>query len=232
MSKDVIFDNVTVCYGDRYIYRNFSHKFEDGKLHVILGKSGIGKTTLLNVVANLVEYTGNCYDGKVSYVFQDSRLAPVSVLENVKAVLRRNYKDNDKRNGVAMQYLTLAEIADKAKAMPNTLSGGERQRVSLARAFAVQTDVLLMDEPFKSLDYSTKGKLYVTLDSLLQNNSPTTLFVTHDVDEALALADKIYVVQDNPCVVTEIATLTQSRSKRNLYSDEFVALRKRLTELL
>ena len=232
MSKDVTFDNVTVRYGDKTIYENFNHTFEAGKLHVILGKSGIGKTTLLNVVARLVPFVGSCYEGKVSYVFQDARLAPVSVLDNVKTVLRRSYKDDKTRTEVAMQYLTLSEIADKANATPDTLSGGQKQRVSIARAFAVQTDVLLMDEPFKSLDYSTKNNLYLTLDALLQENSPTTLFVTHDVDEALALADVIYVIEGNPCTICKVTELSVERSKRNLYDDEFVALRKRLTQLL
>lgn len=228
--KPIILSDVSVCYGERIVYKAFSHTFEAGKVHVVLGGSGCGKTTLLNVVANLVPFSGSCVCGKSSYVFQEPRLAAASVLSNVQMVLRDG--EGGTASETAWKYLCEAEIASKATRLATTLSGGEQQRVALARAFAYPSDVLLLDEPFKSLDYKVRRRLFVTLDKLLTQCPRTTLFVTHDIDEALTLADYVYVASGSPVVLEQVAQITTPRDSRDLYSEELLSLRRTLEEKL
>ncbi len=229
--KPIVLSDVSVRYGERIVYNGLSQTFEAGKVHVVLGCSGCGKTTLLNVVANLIPFDGSCVCGKPSYVFQEPRLATASVLSNVQMVLRDG-EDGKTTSETARQYLFEAEIGSKAARLVTTLSGGEQQRVALARAFAYPSDVLLLDEPFKSLDYKVRRKLFVTLDKLLAQCPRTTLFVTHDIDEALSLADYVYVASGSPVVLEQVAQITTPRSSRNLYSDELLSLRRTLEEKL
>ena len=228
-------EGVGVTYDDgRTVYDNLSVTFAAGKVHAILGPSGCGKTTLLNMVGGLVAHTGKAdgCDGGCSYVFQDARLIPQSVLANVELVLRRSIRDKAKRRATALFVLALANIDDCAYRNATTLSGGEQQRVALARAFAYGGATLLADEPLKSLDLRVKRKLYQTLDELLAVSPRTVLYVTHDVEEALALADEVYVADGNPCVLNHVATIAEPRGGRDLYSEQSVELRKRLEELL
>ncbi len=232
---DITLEGVGVTYDDgRTVYDNLFVTFAAGKVHAILGPSGCGKTTLLNVVGGLVAHTGKAdgCDGGCSYVFQDARLIPQSVLANVELVLRRSIRDKAKRRATALYVLALANIDDCAYRNATTLSGGEQQRVALARAFAYGGATLLADEPLKSLDLRVKRKLYQTLDELLAVSPRTVLYVTHDVEEALALADEVYVADGSPCVLNHVATIAEPRGGRDLYSEQSVELRKRLEKLL
>ena len=218
--------NVTVSYGDNTIYKDFNFEFQRG-VNVVLGQSGSGKTTLLNVIANLVEYSGQCETDKVAIVFQTPSLAPVSVLNNIEMVVKGN---NAKQ--VAQEMLKLTQIDHLKDKRATLLSGGEQQRVSLARAFAADRPVLLLDEPFHSLDYGVRTKLYQTLNDLLTKYDKTVVLVTHDIDEALTLGDRIYLLKDKPCTLHEVAEVTTPQGERDEYSTESIALRKQLQQLL
>lgn len=215
------------------LYNNFSAEFQTGKVHVILGASGSGKTTLLNVVANLCDYKGIVECGVTSYVFQDARLIEnITVRQNLDLVLRGVEKDKSKRKAQVDEYLRLAEIDKYADVYPDKLSGGEQQRSALARAFVYPSEVLLMDEPFNSLDYGVKARITKQLLALLERSPRTTLFVTHDADEALTLADEIYVLQGVPATLKHVATLDSDKSSRDVYSADFAALKRQLTSQL
>lgn len=231
-ASDVKIENLHIAYDNNTIYNNFTHTFDGDKVHVILGKSGCGKTTLLNAIANFVKFDGTINCGKLSYVFQQPRLAHTTAFNNVQMVLLNVIKDKSEREKTVQKYLNLAEIAPLSGSFVTNLSGGEQQRVSLARAFAYPSEVLLMDEPFKSLDLGIRKTLCKTLDNLLIQNPRTTILVTHDIDEALALADKIYILQDRPCVLTEICKIDTPRKERDLYSQDLLNLRKQLEGLL
>ena len=223
----VLFDKICVKYGNNVIFTDFSFQFEKG-VNVIVGKSGCGKTTLLNVVANLVKFSGNCVADKPALVFQQPRLAPVTIRENVDLVLPNG--DNESTVNAVME---LAQIADKADRLAKTLSGGEQQRVSLARAFASGRKVLLLDEPFTGLDYGSKKVLYTVLDDLLANTkAETVLMVTHDVDDALALADQIHLLSGSPATLQSVITIEEERKGRDLYDQRCVDCRKRLQALI
>ncbi|MCH5156664.1 MAG: ABC transporter ATP-binding protein [Clostridiales bacterium] len=218
--------DISVSYGDNKIYDGFNYEFSKG-VNVVIGQSGSGKTTLLNVIANLVEYNGKCETDKVAMVFQSPNLFPTTVYNNVLAVV-----DNKTSRDHIDRVLKLSQVFDLKDRRVATLSGGEQQRVSLARAFAVDRPVLLLDEPFHSLDYGIRCKLYDTLKTLLSNYDKTVVLVTHDIDEALTLADNIYLLANRPATLTHIAEISTPYAERNEYSAETIQLRKQLQELL
>jgi NitT/TauT family transport system ATP-binding protein len=186
-------ENLSKSYGENKVYQNFNLQVDDGKVTCILGQSGSGKTTLLNVVAGLTDYEGKVTCAKPSYIFQTPRLVPnLTVYGNLKLVC-----SDDKK---IEQILADTNLSDKAGEYPNHLSGGQAQRVALCRAFLYDSDLLLMDEPFSSLDLKLKIKMIDLFKSLLAGSNKTTLFVTHDIDEALYLSDKIIVIDDGKIV--------------------------------
>lgn len=181
-------ENLTVKYGKKTVYENFNLDVGDKKITCILGESGCGKTTLLNAVAGLIKYGGAISPVTVSYVFQSPRLIPyMSVLKNLEVA--------GAETQAAKTMLERVGLSDKLNAYPQTLSGGEAQRVSLCRAFLKNSDVLLMDEPFSSLDLKTKLSAMELFKELQGEEEKSTLFVTHDIDEALYLADRIIVMR-------------------------------------
>lgn len=194
------FKNIGVSYGDSVIYKNFSLCAEEGKITCILGPSGCGKTTLLNVLAGLVPYTGDIegFPSAVSYIFQEERLLPnLTVRQNLL------FTAGGEKIKEADDMLKKVSLFEKAGMYPSKLSGGEKQRAAIARAFLSDAEVLLMDEPFSSLDTALKIRLTGIFASLLKERKKTVFFVTHDVEEALMLADKI-IVLDNGSVKAEI----------------------------
>ena len=180
--------DIGVKYGEKVVYENFSLEIEDGKTTCILGESGCGKTTLLNAVAGIIGHTGDIPELNCSYVFQTPRLVPNLT---VKGNLQLICKDEERIE----QLLKITNLSDKEKSYPAQLSGGEAQRVSIARAFSVDSDILLMDEPFNSLDLKLKLSIMKQFKDL-QSGRKTVLFVTHDIDEALFLADRIVVLKN------------------------------------
>lgn len=211
------------------LYKDFSAEFEQNKIHAILGVSGSGKTTLLNILANAIDYSGEVQRGEVSYVFQDARLINnITVANNLRLVLNGVIADKKEVDHIIFETLRLAEIEQYADKYPDELSGGERQRVSLARAFAYPSEVLLMDEPFNSLDYGVKDRLFTQFLALQSAIPRTVVFVTHDADEALRLADEIYILDGTPVTLKHTTSLNDDKSVRDVYSDKYVELKKQI----
>lgn len=218
----VTIQNLCVNYGDNVVYQNFNFVFPKA-VNVILGKSGCGKTTLLKAIAGLVAHSGQCqFEGNCAMVFQSPCLAPTTVINNVRMVC-----DDAQR---VQQALQLAEIANKANCRAHNLSGGEQQRVSLARMFAAGGQVMLLDEPFSNLDYGTKASLRHTLLRLVADK--TVLFVTHDVEDAIAVADNIYLLQGSPCTLQQLPCPQGQAAQRNLFSPHNNQLRNTLHNAL
>jgi sulfonate transport system ATP-binding protein len=186
--------NVTVSYGQRILYKNFSYSFIDHSITAILGPSGCGKTTLLNAIA-----FGN-NDFRTSYIFQEPRLLPWFTLEkNIELVLEEGSRLE--RLSRAREYLGKVGLGKRAGEYPAHLSGGERQRVAIARAFSCPAPVLLMDEPFQSQDPAIKAQLIALVQMLQKEEKRTILAVTHDVREASALADRAVILNGSPVEV-------------------------------
>jgi ABC-type nitrate/sulfonate/bicarbonate transport system ATPase subunit len=178
-------------YGEKIVLDGVTLQAEQGQILCVLGSSGGGKTTLLNILAGLTDYEGTI-EGKpetVSYVFQEPRLIPhLTVRQNLRYVGGKEERIDE--------TLTRAEILPLKERKAGTLSGGEKQRTAFARAFCVEADTLLLDEPFSSLDTALKIRLWKTFATLWQEKKPTTVIVTHDLEEAWALGHRILLLKD------------------------------------
>lgn len=198
--RAVVAQNVRRTFEDHEVLRGVDLDIDPGEFVAILGKSGSGKSTFLRALSGLdVEYDGEVLvPERRAVVFQDPRLLPWQrVLTNVTIGLRRTTGHTN--TAVAAQGRSaLGEVglADHAHAWPVTLSGGEAQRVALARALVREPALLLLDEPFGALDALTRTKMHALLQELCRRHQPAVLLVTHDVDEAILLADRVVVLSD------------------------------------
>lgn len=173
------------AYGERLIFDGLHLEIPEGKITCVLGESGVGKTTLLKILGGLTNYLGTLEERKkAAFVFQEPRLiAHMSVYENIEFAVGRV-------EGIE-ETLALVGLEGKGKQRAGSLSGGEAQRVALARAFLFPAPLILLDEPFSSLDTANKFLAMEAFYKLFENGKRTAVLVTHDVDEALTLGHKI-----------------------------------------
>lgn len=211
---------------DRTVYAldNVDLEVRQGEFISLVGTSGCGKTTLLRIVDGLDDADAGtiALDGKqlhgvsqdMAYVFQDINLLPWrSVVDNVALGLEARGVGKAARRAKALEVLEMVGLASVAHVAPYTLSGGMQQRVGVARALAVGPKVLLMDEPFGQLDNFTREALQVEIANLWAKLGTTIIFVTHDVDEAIFLSDRIGLFQPNPGRLTELLDIDLPRPR-------------------
>ena len=218
----------------------------EGELVCLIGPSGCGKSTLLNVIAGLtapssgeVRVEGRALKGpaprKMSFVFQESALMPwLTAIENVKLGLSFQKVPRSERSGRARRALDSVGMLAFADHYPRQLSGGMKQRVQLARALSLQTDILLMDEPFAALDEQTRLVLGEELSVLLARERKTIIFVTHSLTEAVFLADRVAVFSARPGRIKTIIPVEEGhpRSPRFMTSEKLARIRNELYDLL
>ncbi|MGG5462044.1 ABC transporter ATP-binding protein [Clostridium sp. B9] len=188
------------------LYKDFSIEFEDGKINCILGESGCGKTTLLNIISGLEDFDyGKVFgiESRISYVFQEDRLIEwKNVYENMEIPLRKIY-NKEIRDKKIKKILERMGLIKNIKSFPKELSGGMRQRVNIARALLYEDRLLLMDEPFKSLDEKSKESVIEVFKEVQVKKKATTIIVTHDIKEAISLGDNLFILGDRPVNVLE-----------------------------
>lgn len=188
---------VTKRYGERVVLDRLNLDLAPGEVVAMLGRSGTGKSTLVRVLAGLVkpDASEQLERGSVAVAFQEPRLMPwLSVWRNVALALEGTAATPGERRSAAVDMLREVDLAARADDWPLTLSGGQAQRVALARALVRQPDLLLLDEPFAGLDALTRLTMHALVRRLQTHHRRTILLVTHDVDEAIALADTIVVL--------------------------------------
>jgi sulfonate transport system ATP-binding protein len=215
--------NFSRRFGAHTVLNGIDLTIGEGEFVALLGRSGSGKTTLLRTLAGLdaVREGEATLPPERAVVFQEPRLLPWKrVWENVLMGLDARAKGARARAGQALREV---ELAHREDAWPATLSGGEAQRAALARALVREPKLLLLDEPFASLDALTRIRMHGLVASLLQAHRPAALLVTHDVDEAIALADRVLVLADGKFIAERRITLPR---KRHVSTPEFVALRQ------
>ena len=225
MEKAVEFKHVTKAYGDVQAVRDLSFIIERGKLVTLLGPSGCGKTTTLRLIAGLEMATeGSIFiggkevtrlsasDRDVSMVFQSYALFPhMTVMQNVSYGLTMSQLSKEEVSEKALEGLELVSLSGFGERLPSELSGGQQQRVAVARALVLEPEVLLFDEPLSNLDAKLRRRVREEIRELQQKLELTTVYVTHDQEEALAVSDRIFVMNE--------AVIDQEGTPRQLYEE-------------
>ncbi len=224
--------NLTKRYGERAVLHDAQLTIEPGQFVAIVGRSGCGKSTLLRLVAGLERASGGslALNGQAlaglsddtRIMFQDARLLPWKrVIDNVALGLPAS------RRAAAADVLTRVGLGDRGNDWPARLSGGQRQRVSLARALVHDPRLLLLDEPLGALDALTRIEMQRLIEDLWRASGFTALLVTHDVQEAVALADRVILIEDGRIALDETISLVRPRSQGD---PAFAALEKRILD--
>lgn len=210
MNKEEVISikNINKKFNEKIIFKDFDINFYKNEVNCIIGKSGCGKSTLLNIISGIIPNDSENFETiekyGVSYIFQDDRLIDwLTVGENIKLIVKKLY-NKKKLDELCDKYLDLVGIKEYKNYYPQMLSGGLRQRVNIARAFIYPSKVVIMDEPFKSIDVINKEIIMNNFKKILEKEKRTVLFVTHDIDEALLLSDKIYVLGNSPVEIKKV----------------------------
>lgn len=226
--------DVSKKYGEKVIFDRFNLDLEPGKITAIMGRSGIGKTTLLKIIAGLTDYEGKVEtSGEISYVFGEASLiSSLTVKQNLEYAVSHVIKDKSERKNAILSVLKELELDGEINAYPRNLSTGMAQRVALARGFLYPADVLIMDEPFRGLDTALKTKLQKYFLNLFAKDNKTVLLITHDISEALLLADRIVVFDGNPIGLAFDENIMLPKEKRSLSSSEISSVGDELLKVL
>lgn len=238
--KYIELNNVCKSFNDKEtvlnVLDNISFTINKGEFICIVGGSGCGKSTLLRIIAGLdTEYEGNVViennnvtepSKNVGIVFQEARLFPwLSTAENVKFALDNG--SNEEKAEKTQKYLKLVGLEGFEKCIPKQLSGGMAQRANIARALVNTPEIMLLDEPFGALDAFTKIQLQNELLNIKRAEGTTMVLVTHDIDEAVYLADRVVVMSSRPGTVREIVNIDLPRP-RDRNGNDFLRVRKRI----
>ena len=225
------------------VLKDINLTINDGELICLLGPSGCGKTTLLRLIAGLEQPSSGeiIANGEVvkkpsgdrAVIFQQYSLFPwLTVLQNVTFGLEMTKKGTKEENiAAAERYLESVGLIDFKDSYPHELSGGMKQRVAIIRSLLNHSPILLMDEPFSAVDMQTRHKLQEQLIGVWKRFKNTIVFVTHDVDEAVYLADKIVIMDKNPGKIANIINVDIERPRKR-ESEEFIALQESIVENL
>lgn len=237
--------NISVSFQNTPIIEDISLKLNKGEIVCLLGVSGAGKTTLFNVLSGLlkpdkgnvtldgVDITGK--SGILSYMLQKDMLLPYkTIIDNVSLPLRIKGKKKKEARAIASEYFSKFGLEGTQLKYPKQLSGGMRQRAALLRTYLFSDQVALLDEPFSALDTITKSSMHEWYLGVMEQIKLSTLFITHDIDEAILLSDRIYMMTGKPGRITKeiIISNPKPRGKDFLVSDDFISYKKEILNLL
>lgn len=238
-------NNITVSYDGTKIIEDISIELNKYEIVCLLGVSGGGKTTLFNVISGLLppdsgrvllddeDITGKA--GKVSYMLQKDLLLPFkTIIDNVSLpLIIRGVKKKEARETASKLFKEFG-LDGTEKKFPKQLSGGMRQRAALLRTYLFSNKVALLDEPFSALDTITKSSMHEWYLDIMEQIKLSTLFITHDIDEAILLSDRIYILSGKPGKITDEVVIkeTKPRSKEFIVSEEFMNYKKQILKTL
>lgn len=216
----LVLKDVSKSFGEKKILDKFNLVLDNQKINCLIGESGKGKSTILNLISGLLDIDSGkiygCNLRSVSYIFQEDRLIPwLTVKENLNLALKHYYKGEDLELKIK-EVLKKVQGLEWANKYPDKLSGGMKQRINIARALGKPSDVILMDEPFKSLDYKTKYIIMDEFKRIFKADGRIVVFVTHDVDECIYFQGKIIVLGESPLKIKGVFTEELQRYKKNI----------------
>lgn len=239
--------SITKTYDGKTVIENINIGVEKGELVCLLGVSGSGKTTIFNILSGLERPDGDgrvflkgeditAVPGKISYMLQKDLLLPYyTVLDNVSLplIIKKDMKKKEAREE-AKKHFSVFGIESTEDKYPNALSGGMRQRAALLRTYLASEDIALLDEPFSALDTITKSAVHSWYLDIMEKIRLTTLFVTHDIDEAILLSDRIYILGGSPGTITKEIVISEPkpRSRDFTLTTEFLEYKKEIVRAL
>ncbi len=226
-------------YDGTRIIEDVSLSVEKGEMVCLLGVSGVGKTTLFNILSGLempdegdVYLKGECVtgiSGRIGYMQQSDLLLPFkSIVRNVMTPLLLKKMDKEDARREAEAILKEFSLGDCADMLPRQLSGGMRQRAAMARTFLTGCEVMLLDEPFSALDAITRTQMQNWFRSVIKKHGISTVFITHDIDEAILLSDRIYILSGE--VGRIVSEIEVDVKVRDVFDDDFIRLKKEIIE--
>lgn len=238
-------EKVNKSFGEKQVLQDVSITLNQGEIVSLLGVSGAGKTTLFNVLSGIykpdsgrVLLNGSDITGKpgeISYMLQKDLLFPYrKVIDNVCLPLILKGKSKKEARKIADPYFATFGLEGEQMKYPSQLSGGMRQRAALLRTYLSSKGVALLDEPFSALDTITKSKMHKWYLAVMEEINLSTVFITHDIDEAILLSDRIYILSGQPGTIRDevVIDVPKPREKDFALSDEFLTYKRRIVESL
>ncbi len=243
LTKKLEIKNITGGYNGKKVIENISFSVNTGEIISIIGPSGTGKTTLFNIIAGLLKplNEGKIYlnekditgkSGYVGYMLQKDLLLPFkTVLENITLPLIIKGIKKDEANQMALNKLKAFSLLEKANAYPKELSGGMKQRAALLRTYFFSNEAVLLDEPFSALDSITRESVHKWYLNVIKELNLTTVLITHDIDEAILLSDRVLILKGAPATISYEKKINLPRPRSNMNSD-FIKIKKELLDSL
>lgn len=237
--------NISKSFGEKQVLSDVNITLNKGEIVSLLGVSGAGKTTLFNILSGIYKAdTGNVYlngeditgkPGKVSYMLQKDLLFPYrKVIDNVCLPLIINGAKKKEAREKALPFFKVFDIEGTEFKYPDQLSGGMRQRAALLRTYLSSNGVALLDEPFSALDTITRTKIHKWYLDVMGQIDLSTVFITHDIDEAIILSDRIYILSGTPGTIANEIVIDEKKPRRDDFNltDEFLAYKREIVQLL
>ena len=233
----IVLKNISKFFDDMEILRDINIEVKEGELVSILGPSGSGKSTIFNILTNLINSDRGEVEvnGDLSYMYQKDMMVPwKKVIDNIGIPLI--FKGNSKKNAreEVKKHIDEFGLNGFEYKYPSQLSGGMKQRANFLKTYLTSNDIMLLDEPFGALDSITRRKIQKWLLDLTKEINSTILLITHDIEEAILLSNRIYIISEKPAIIKgEIkVNLPKERNEDIVTSDKFVAIKKEVLELM
>ncbi|WP_411168521.1 ABC transporter ATP-binding protein [Clostridium sp. MB05] len=233
----ILLKNISKSFDEMEILKDISIEVNEGELVSILGPSGSGKSTIFNILTNIIKCDSGelKINGDLSYMYQKDMMVPwKKVIDNIGIPLV--FKGNNKKEAreKVKKHINEFGLSGFEYKYPSQLSGGMKQRANFLKTYLTSRDIMLLDEPFGALDSITRRKMQKWLLDLTKEMNSTILFITHDIEEAILLSNRIYVISEKPAVINgEIkVNLPKERNEDIVTSDEFVAIKKEILKLM
>lgn len=233
----ILLKNISKSFGSMEILRNINIEVNEGELVSILGPSGSGKSTIFNILTNIINSDNGevNINGHISYMYQRDTMVPwKKVVDNIGIPLIFKGKGKTEAREEVKEHIEEFGLSGFEHKYPSQLSGGMKQRANFLKTYLTSNDIMLLDEPFGALDSITRRKMQNWLLNLTKKMNTTILFITHDIEEAIFLSNKIYVISEKPAVIKgEIkVNLPKDRNEKIVTSEEFINIKKEILNLM